>query len=456
MPRFCHICAAALAETGAFCSACGTPVQPRAAPVQQDSNSAALSSASEADRRMRFRLGLGVAALSVLLLGIIVVFANRSSSTDAGTAAPAAQNVEPSAPPVASTTARMRPPPTPADPVPSFVPTQQTTFTSVVESFIPIYEQADTEIRKTNVRFERKEAIAQYFAESGDLGFKGWVGQVEWLHTESDGEAAVSVKLSGSKTVIKTWSNSLSDSSSHTMISRNDSLYPALMDIKQGDTVTVSGTFVRNDSGQDYVTEASVTEEGSMSSPELIVRFSQIKPGLPAPTARDNTTTKPSPALAQRSPVPTTNAENPMQMGKTEESMPGRPPSYSASVTAPSPQLQFESGVRVFIHVVSISRQPDGGFTFRGTLLQPVALAGAAPLDQGTELAGSGTANGGHVTVLVTGFTVRGENYGLQPAASGANKRPGSGPAIETDPGKVIEMWFASASVYDKTTSESH
>jgi hypothetical protein len=41
-------------------------------------------------------------------------------------------------------------------------------------------------------------------------------------------------------------------------------------------------------------------------------------------------------------------------------------------------------------------------------------VPGPVSLDQSTELVGSGTVNGGHVTVSVTGFTVRGENYGLR------------------------------------------
>jgi hypothetical protein len=53
--------------------------------------------------------------------------------------------------------------------------------------------------------------------------------------------------------------------------------------------------------------------------------------------------------------------------------------------------------------------------------------------------------------VSVTEFTVRGENYGLRSAGS-ANKKPGSGPAVELNPGKLLEMWFASVSVYEKKT----
>jgi hypothetical protein len=153
---------------------------------------------------------------------------------------------------------------------------------------------------------------------------------------------------------------------------------------------------------------------------------------------------------------------------KTSQSPPGesiptqQPPQNStpdgsrtpSSANATASQLQFESGIRVIVHIVSISRQRNGDFTFRGTLLLPVALAGGASLEQGTELTGSGTESGGHVTVAVTGLTLQRENYTLQQAASGANKKAGSGPAIELDPGKVIEVWFASDSVYAKTAGE--
>jgi hypothetical protein len=116
------------------------------------------------------------------------------------------------------------------------------------------------------------------------------------------------------------------------------------------------------------------------------------------------------------------------------------------------PQLRLESGARLWIRVTAFNRKPDGSFIFRGTLLQPVDLANANQLDQGTELAGSGTVNDGHVTVLVKAFTVGGANYALlQRDASGSNKRPGTGLAVELDPGKLLEVWLASSSVYRKT-----
>jgi hypothetical protein len=114
------------------------------------------------------------------------------------------------------------------------------------------------------------------------------------------------------------------------------------------------------------------------------------------------------------------------EANKSEVRADGSQPRSTNSTTRSAdhpPLLQFEAGVRLLIRVNSMTRQPDGSFSFRGTLLQPITLAGPVSLDQSTELVGSGTVDGGHVTVSVTGFTVRGENYGLRQAASGVIRR---------------------------------
>jgi hypothetical protein len=148
-------------------------------------------------------------------------------------------------------------------------------------------------------------------------------------------------------------------------------------------------------------------------------------------------------------PAQTTNEETNKDAVKAGGSQPK--PSVTTQAADHRPLLQFEAGVQLWIRVNSIRRQPDGSFSFRGTLSQPIILADSVSLDQGTELAGWGTVNGGHVIVSVTEFTVRGETYGLRSGGS-ANKKPGSGPAVELNPGKLLEMWFASTSVYEKKT----
>jgi hypothetical protein len=234
---------------------------------------------------------LGVFVVLVVLLLVFVIW---SSQADKPTGISTVQQNEPSQ--------RI-----------SYIPPLQRSFTSMVESFVPRYNVADTQIRKTNVRFERRDAIVRYFSGQRSLHFQRWAGEVHDLKTETDGKASLSIKLDGSDTVIQTWNNSLSDSASDTMISRADDLYSSLADIKNGDEVTVSGTFiVEFGAGPDYVRESSLTESGSMTSPEFIVKFSQIGTGAPT----DSATSYVSP------PAPSEDAVRPAQVTQTLRPVP--------------------------------------------------------------------------------------------------------------------------------------
>jgi hypothetical protein len=184
------------------------------------------------------------------------------------------------------------------------------------------------------------------------------------------------------------------------------------------------------------------------------------KPAQPKPSAAvpaPSATVPSSSASPSAAPAPASNAQpqgSPPISGGAVASLKKEPSPAAGTTTgvADRPQLRFESGARLWIHLTAISRKPDGSFTFRGTLLQPVELANANRLDQGTELAGSGTVKNGHVTVFVKTFTVAGADYALLTNdASGSSKHPGTGLAVELDPGKLLEVWLASSPVYRKT-----
>jgi hypothetical protein len=127
----------------------------------------------------------------------------------------------------------------------------------------------------------------------------------------------------------------------------------------------------------------------------------------------------------------------------------------SASTPADHPALlRLEAGTRLWIRVVSISRQPDGSFTFRGSLFEPVSLAGGVLLDQGAELTGSGSTKEGKVTVFVQRFLIRGVPYSLQRASATLSEQiPGAGKALEFEKGQFLEMWLSSATVYEKVAA---
>ena len=136
-------------------------------------------------------------------------------------------------------------------------------------------------------------------------------------------------------------------------------------------------------------------------------------------------------------------------------------PTHAAntSTTAPKkplnvpPSVQLAAGSRLWIQVTSINHQADGSFTFRGSLLQPTELTGAAPLEQGTELAGSGTSKDGKVMVAVSGFSIQGVPYTLPAKTGSTGATPGTGKALPFQNGQVYEMWVSSASTYEKAVA---
>ena len=133
------------------------------------------------------------------------------------------------------------------------------------------------------------------------------------------------------------------------------------------------------------------------------------------------------------------------------------PANKGASASTPSNHpalLRLEAGTRLWIRIVSISRQPDGSFTFRGSLFEPVSLAGGVLLDQGAELTGSGRTKEGKVTVFVQRFLIRGVPYSLQRASATLSEQmPGAGKALEFKDGQFLEMWLSSATVYEKVAA---
>jgi len=128
----CRGCGVALSEPGAVCSVCGT---------RYDSHSAAVSASIEADRRLRFRLV--AAALGVLLLGIVAMFANWSSSpAESPTPAPIVKGPD-------YNEVKLSPAPSEGSAVPSPAPSDSTVEQhETVSSEVPADDSGDHELRE--------------------------------------------------------------------------------------------------------------------------------------------------------------------------------------------------------------------------------------------------------------------------------------------------------------------
>jgi peptidoglycan hydrolase-like protein with peptidoglycan-binding domain len=148
----------------------------------------------------------------------------------------------------------------------------QVKFSVLIESFEDEYRSASNELKKSAVRTERKNAIKTFL--NGKMSIKNWTGRLKYMGTNSEGKAYVNVVLDDSKIHLLTWDNSFSDMWHNTLIEQSTQLYRTIAEINEGDKVSVSGTFLSGE--EDYISEQSVTERGSMTEPEFTFIFKSI------------------------------------------------------------------------------------------------------------------------------------------------------------------------------------
>ena len=109
-----------------------------------------------------------------------------------------------------------------------------------------------------------------------DYEFLNWVGKIEEIDSVGDEYAYVSISVCKNVT-IKTWNNEFSDMMDKSLIHIDTELYEILLDLEKGNSVKTSGSFTESDS--DYFQETSITNKGSLSEPEYLVKFSNIQGG---------------------------------------------------------------------------------------------------------------------------------------------------------------------------------
>ena len=149
------------------------------------------------------------------------------------------------------------------------IPPDQQKFIDVVESFYQPYRDAgENELKKSRERKNRKKKLKETLKS---LSFKNWIGKIDELGTTGDGHGYIAIDLSGSDFSIETWNNALSDLGSDTLIKDGTKVYDQMIELKDGDMVNVSGTFIKAD--KDYIEEQSASEYGSMTDPEFTIKI---------------------------------------------------------------------------------------------------------------------------------------------------------------------------------------
>ena len=153
-----------------------------------------------------------------------------------------------------------------------FKTNSQIKFSVLIESFEDEYRSASNELKKSAVRSERKNAIKTFL--NGKMRVKNWTGRLKHMGTNSEGKAFLDVVLDDSKIHLLTWDNAFSDMIHDTLIEQNTQLYSKISELTEGDKVSISGTFLSAE--EDYISEQSISERGSMTEPEFTFIFESI------------------------------------------------------------------------------------------------------------------------------------------------------------------------------------
>ena len=152
------------------------------------------------------------------------------------------------------------------------LPSDQQKFIHIITDATASYEKVDNDLKKSSIRTSRKNALTNLF--SGNFSIKNWIGIVHSMGTNGGKDAYITLRINGTNIKIKTWNNSMSDIGDKTLIKHESKLYNIISELKEGDQVVFSGEFIPD--GDDYISESSMTEEGSVCDPDFVFRFTEL------------------------------------------------------------------------------------------------------------------------------------------------------------------------------------
>jgi hypothetical protein len=151
------------------------------------------------------------------------------------------------------------------------MPPQEDNFISIVSLAQSDAKSADNDMQKGGVKAKRDRAICNLMANKA---VKNWVGKVQKVSANSDGKGVLEISLAKNITV-KTWNNEFSDTTARTLINPSSNLFQSASNLKKGQSVIFSGTFLPGKDGE-CIYEASMGLSGKLRDPEFIFRFSNI------------------------------------------------------------------------------------------------------------------------------------------------------------------------------------
>lgn len=150
-------------------------------------------------------------------------------------------------------------------------PDKEQSFVGVVRGYIKKSNDAKNDLQIAALKTERNRKICQVL--NGNYSVNNWVGKVNKLGSSGDGKGVVNIEIA-KRVVIKTWNNDFSDGGSNTLIDQNTALFQRALNLNVGDLVKFSGSFFRDKN--ECIRETSLTQNGGMTEPEFVFKFSDI------------------------------------------------------------------------------------------------------------------------------------------------------------------------------------
>jgi hypothetical protein len=137
------------------------------------------------------------------------------------------------------------------------------------------YRQGENEIKKSAVYREMAAYVLSYIPNKK---IENWEGKLKKLGTNEGGSKVyitIESEIEDFEIEFKTYNNDLSDYGDNTMIPLNSTVYKQLENLKEGDKVIFSASFI-TDSKKGFK-QSNLVEQSNITSPEFVVRFANIK-----------------------------------------------------------------------------------------------------------------------------------------------------------------------------------
>lgn len=130
---------------------------------------------------------------------------------------------------------------------------------------------AKNDMQRGGVKAVRDTALCTLMS---NLAVTNWTGKVTKVSANSDGRGVFYVEIAN-KISLKTWNNSISDSSDNTLMTPGSKAFNAASNMEEGALVRVSGSFIGTGDST-CIRESSMTLKGKLQDPEFIFKFHSV------------------------------------------------------------------------------------------------------------------------------------------------------------------------------------